>query len=311
MCCLFGMVDYGNCFTGKQRLYILSTLAEECEARGTDATGVAYNSGGQLRIFKRPLPAHKIRLFFPCDANVVMGHTRMATQGSAKKNCNNHPFRGAVGGMPFALAHNGVLRNDGKLRRKLGLHDTRIETDSYIAVQLIERRKVLSFDTLSYMAEQMEGSFTFTVLDGRNSLYFIKGDNPLCLVHFPRPGFYLYASTEGILAHALKKLQIVLEKPVRVETRCGDILKIDVSGRMTTSGFDTARLVLDSWQFPLFTGYPLPLSKTPAGHAEQEYLEELKSVAGAFGLCPEEIDRLVEEGITPEEIEEYLYCGEF
>lgn len=311
MCCLFGMADYGNCFTGRQKAYILSTLATECEARGTDATGVAYNSGGQLRIFKRPLPAHKIRLFFPCDTNVVMGHTRMATQGSARKNCNNHPFQGAVGGMPFALAHNGVLRNDGKLRRKLGLHATRIETDSYIAVQLIERRKVLSFDTLSYMAEQMEGSFTFTVLDGRESLYFIKGDNPLCLVHFPRMGFYLYASTEEILAHALKKLQIVLEKPIRVETRCGDILKIDAAGRITTGGFDTSGLVFNSWQFSLCSQYPFPLSKKPGGHAEQVYLEELKSVSGAFGLCPEEIDHLIEEGISPEEIEEYLYCGEF
>ena len=57
MCCLFGMNDYGNNFNGRQKSRILSILAKECEARGTNATGIAYNSGGRLRIYKRPWPA--------------------------------------------------------------------------------------------------------------------------------------------------------------------------------------------------------------------------------------------------------------
>ena len=61
MCCLFGMIDYGNSLTGKQKSRLLSVLATECEARGTDATGIAYNSGGKLRIYKRPLPGHKMK----------------------------------------------------------------------------------------------------------------------------------------------------------------------------------------------------------------------------------------------------------
>ena len=39
MCCLFGMLDYGGNFTGRQRTALLSILAAECEARGTDASG--------------------------------------------------------------------------------------------------------------------------------------------------------------------------------------------------------------------------------------------------------------------------------
>ena len=53
------------------------------------------------------------------------------------------------------------------------------------------------------MAEQVEGSFTFTVLDERENLYFVKGDNPLCLYYYPRSRVYLYASTEAILNRAL------------------------------------------------------------------------------------------------------------
>ena len=93
MCCLFGMLDPEHQSTGKQRARILRILAAASEARGTDATGVAYNSGGKLHVFKRPHPAHKIRFHIPEDALAVMGHTRMTTQGDARRNYNNHPFQ--------------------------------------------------------------------------------------------------------------------------------------------------------------------------------------------------------------------------
>ena len=88
--------------------------------------------------------------------------------------------------MEFAFAHNGVIYNDIDLRRKQKLPRTKIQTDSYIAVQLIEQQKALDLDTLRTMAEQIEGSFSFTVLDRENQLYFIKGDNPLYILHSER-----------------------------------------------------------------------------------------------------------------------------
>ena len=57
MCCLFGILDCNSRLTGRQKSRMLSVLAAECEARGTDATGIAYTSGGRLRVYKRPLPA--------------------------------------------------------------------------------------------------------------------------------------------------------------------------------------------------------------------------------------------------------------
>ena len=248
MCCLFGMLDYGGNFTGRQRTAILSILATECEVRGTDAAGIAYNSGGSLRVYKRPVPAHKLRMRIPSDALFVMGHTRMTTQCSAKKNYNNHPFLGQAGGRRFALAHNGVLQNDRMLRRSLKLPQTKIQTDSYAAVQLIEKKKTLNLASLKYMAEQVEGSFTFTVLDEENNWYLVKGDNPMCLCRYPRSGLYLYASTEEILVNALKKIRLSLEKPKRIETECGDILKIAPDGAHTWGSFDDSQFW---WRWPL------------------------------------------------------------
>ena len=196
MCCLFGLIDYQGSLTAKQKNRILRELSIAAEERGTDATGIAYNTERGLQVYKRPLPAHRMHFKVPADAHVVMGHTRMATQGRAKRNENNHPFLGSIGRERFALAHNGVLYNDYSLRSARHLPKTKIETDSYIAVQLIEQQKALD---LRFMAEQVEGSFTFTVLTERDELYFVKGDNPLCLVHFPLTGTYVYASTAEIL----------------------------------------------------------------------------------------------------------------
>ena len=41
MCCLFGLIDYAECFSAYDKSKIISVLSKECEIRGTDATGIA------------------------------------------------------------------------------------------------------------------------------------------------------------------------------------------------------------------------------------------------------------------------------
>ena len=187
MCALFGYLDYGHQLSPKVLQKLVQALASASEVRGNHASGIAYNQGDYLTIYKRPKPAHKLKFQLPDGTSAVMGHTRFTTQGSEKCNYNNHPFRGKAG-TDFALAHNGVLYNDNTLRRDKHLPDTHIETDSYIAVQLIEQQGKLDFDSLRDMAEEVQGNFTFTVLDQDNSLYIIKGSNPMYLLHLQALG---------------------------------------------------------------------------------------------------------------------------
>ena len=245
MCCLFGLIDYKQMLSVKQKNQMLSVLATACEARGTDATGIAYNSGGKLRIYKRPVPGHRMRFHLPQDASMVMGHTRMATQGSPKKSWNNHPFPGTVRGEAFALAHNGVLYNDRTLRRQLKLPDTKVETDSYIAVQMIEQKRTLNFSSPRNMAERVEGSFTFTVLGPRDDLFIVKGDNPMCLVQFPSLGIYLYASTKEILQKAVHQMHLPAKSFNRIDLDCGEILQISQDGTLARSTFDDSNLLMN------------------------------------------------------------------
>ena len=302
MCCLFGMIDYRGHFTGRQKTRFLSVLAAECEARGTDAAGVAYCAGGALRVYKRPVPAHALGFRIPDDVSVVLGHTRMTTQGSQEKNYNNHPFLGNAGGRRFALAHNGVLYNDQLLRTSLRLPSTKIETDSYVAVQLLERQKALDLADLKYMAEQVEGSFTFTLLDEANRWYLVKGDNPLCLYHYPRLGVYLYASTEEILRKALRKQS--LGRPKRIEADCGDILKISPDGAIHRSAFETD---FGNWIPSLYA--PPAWRNCSQSNLEQEYRRHLEALAKWYGYDSLRVGDLLDQGFTLDDVAEFLYTG--
>ena len=166
MCALFGWLDYKGIVSDRLLKKLTQALANAAEERGTDASGIAYVKSGKVTIYKRPKPAHKIRFNAPNGTRAVMGHTRMTTQGNEKFNYNNHPFYGHAD-VNFAFAHNGVLYNDKELRTERHLPNTQIETDSYVAVQLIEQQGKLDFDSLKSMAESVQGSFCFTAGSGR------------------------------------------------------------------------------------------------------------------------------------------------
>ena len=299
MCSLFGLIDFDKRLTAKQKNRILNTLARECEVRGTDATGIAYNIAGRMRVYKRPLPAHKMRLHIPNGVNVVMGHTRMTTQGSEKRNQNNHPFAGKADGKSFALAHNGVLWNDRTLKLTENLPQTSVETDSYVAVQLIEKQNALDFDRLKTMAETVEGSFVFTVLDNEDSIWFVVGDNPLCIFRYD--GFLLYASTEKILCNTASKLH--LSAPVSVQhPEEGEILKIDRNGQVTTGSFIPRMIYPHWWRYrPYYGSFLLDEEE------QKSIYGDLFNAAKSMGVSEDEIQALLDYGCDPDEIEELLY----
>lgn len=306
MCGLFGFVDAGHKLTRKQRSSILSALATASESRGTDAAGIAYNADGRLNIYKRPIPAHCMWFRVPIEATVVAGHTRAATQGTAIRWCNNHPFLGNVGGRSFALAHNGVIFNDSQLRKQMKLPKTNIETDSYVAVQLIEAQKELSFASLQKMAEQLEGSVCITVLSDKDDIYFVKGDNPLYLAFFKNLNLYLYTSTFEILQKALKNISFQLGAHERIEVSSGEILRIGPDGHISRRYFDDRKLyssIYSAWFHDSNWGL-LPEEMSP----EAEYISFLKSMATYYGFRMEDVDALLAEGFSITDVEEIL-CG--
>ena len=280
MCSLFGWLDYEGVMPHRMLRKLTQALANAAEERGTDAAGISYVRNGEVIIYKRPKPAHKLHFNPPDGSAAVMGHTRMTTQGDTS----------------FAFAHNGVLWNDKDLRKEKLIPDTHIETDSYAACQLIESQQMLNFDSLKYMAETVEGNFTFTVLDEYNSLYIIKGSNPMCLLHFPVLGLYVYASTESIMKKALKQVGLHKFAMERVETDEGDILRIDKNGEITRSEFEVKkyRSKYSGWynydDFPYYNIHE----------------EMLLAYCGCYGVDSSDVELLLEYGYSCDEIEEML-----
>ena len=308
MCCLFGLYDYDNILSKRGKEKIIKVLSKEAEARGTDATGISYITNGKMIIYKRPLPAHKMKFNLKGDPTVIMGHTRLTTQGTQKVNANNHPFYSKELG--FSLAHNGVLYNDETLRKSEKLPKTSIETDRYIAVQLIEQKNEVNFESVKYMSEKVAGSFCFTVLDKNNDLYIVKGDNPMCLVDCG--GFYLYASTDKILFSALEKLKIKHIPEIKMESY--SIFKISRTGSIEKTDFEPSEdYIFGKYSYGNFSrNYYSNLKPTRKRHnnsdfADKEYYEDIIDYAEFIGFDKEFVDGSLAEGWTLDDIAEMLY----
>ena len=297
MCAVFGFLDYKEKVSNAVLKKLIHYLSVAAEVRGTDATGIAYVRDGSMVTYKKPKPAHKVKLFFPRDTRAVIGHTRFTTQGSEKRNCNNHPFEGRCGTESFALAHNGVLYNDRELRREQHLPPTSIETDTYVAVQLLEQEQNLDAENIKRMAELVEGSFVFTILRNDNTLFLVKGNNPLTICHFPALGLYVYASTKSILDNTLKKVNLN-GKYSEVDVSEGEILEINSAGNLSRSTF-----TMQDYIHTMFNPYNWDYAKW---WIEDEREELLLEYCGTFGVSEEEVELLLEVGYDPDEIEELL-----
>lgn len=298
MCAIFGFFDYGKKVSSNTLKKLLRALSVAAESRGTDATGFSYVRGGNIVTFKKAKPAHKVKLYFPRDTTAVIGHTRFTTQGSEKNNYNNHPFEGSTDSHNFALAHNGVLFNDKELRKEKNLPDTEIETDSYIAVQLIERENIVDSNSIKTMSEAVTGSFVFTILRDDNTFYLVKGDNPITVIHFSEYGLYVYASTTAILNAAMKAVKFA-GRCVEIAVNDGEIIRIDSDGKLSVSTFEQKiqKINYRNW----YNWYGCDFDAD-----DEDYTNDLLLICGCYGVDREDVELLLELGYTTDEIEEML-----
>ena len=304
MCGLFGFSKYSNDEI-KNLSDLTNSLAEQSAVRGTDATGIAFTNSGGINIIKDSKSAYRMNFKHP-DVKALIGHTRHSTQGSEKKNYNNHPFLAKCNNSRFALAHNGVLSNDKELRHKFQLPKTKIETDSYIAVQLIESQKHLDFDSIKYMSERTEGSFSYSILDDKNNIWIVKGDSPLSILHFPKLKMYVYASTDEILYKALVDYQPLFKALKNgdfeeIDISEGIIIKISSKGILEKNKFDYSYYCGRNWWDFGIKPYHSSVS------TQDSYIEDLKSIACYQGFSSETVDELLNNGFNLEEIEDYIY----
>lgn len=178
-----GIVGYA----GKaQAVPMLLEGLSKLEYRGYDSAGICVYGGDGLQIVKT-----KGRLQTLADKlkdNTIsgtagIGHTRWATHG-APSDINSHPHLSDNG--KIALVHNGIIENEGSLRKWLldkGV-GFRSETDTEVIVNLVEYYYAQERDFLQAVRRtltQLEGSFALGIMcaDCPGTLIAAKKDSPL------------------------------------------------------------------------------------------------------------------------------------
>ena len=77
------------------------------------------------------------------------------------------------------------------------------------------------------------------------------------------------------------------------------IIRIDRQGKTHYAQFASADPYIESFY-------------RPRGHVTQrEYFQALKTMAVFHGFDPEEINRLLADGYTAEDVEDLIYCGRY
>ncbi|MDO5785784.1 MAG: hypothetical protein Q4P20_12055 [Eubacteriales bacterium] len=183
------------------------------------------------------------------------------------------------------------------------LPHTKIETDSYVAVQLLERERKLDFSSIRKMAETVEGNFTFIILDRKNNLYIVKGTNPMCIAHFKEAGFYLYASTQDILCRAIAKLDLEELDFDFVPMDDGEILCIRANGTMQHAKFD----ICNQWDYlSAYSQYYYGYGRDSRSECET-YIDQLLIEAERNGIDSSIIRMLLDAGYSWIDVEELIY----
>jgi predicted glutamine amidotransferase/uncharacterized protein with PIN domain len=113
MCGIFGAVNLRE--TQFDLYPYIKELGIRSLNRGADAGGLAWYDKTGMRYIKKPGPISQLFKGFKKPAlkslrssSMIIGHTRLATQGSAQFNRNNHPLIKNN----LALVHNGIVWDD-------------------------------------------------------------------------------------------------------------------------------------------------------------------------------------------------------
>ena len=149
-----------------------------------------------------------------------------------------------------------------------------VETDSYVAVQLLEKNKTLDFDSLQAMAEAVEVHSSLRYLI-RTTPSGSSSEITRCASC--SDGFLL---TFTILCKSIKKLRLKAPTDI-LEPKEGEILRIDRAGRITTGAF-APRTSYEHWWRRYSPYYRDCCIDTPVNY------DDLFSVAKAFGVSADE-----------------------
>ncbi len=228
---------------------LANALLSEGEVRGTHASGYSYvTRDGKTGTFKAPITGSQLELKgLPRKADSVIMHTRFATHGPASENVNNHPLKSVD--ERITLVHNGVLFNHDSVRAMLTNGSQLPEVDSSVAPEMLSEYGTDGFSVIG-------GDAAFAWFDTQtgNTIHLSRLNHSPVSIARLEDGSFVFASTDGILAKALKRLGLRwfghYPKPF-IELQDGDYLTIQDAKAQQHEDLDwdrAARRYTQNWR---------------------------------------------------------------
>ena len=196
-----GVIGFLTDKPGEDNYKMLGDLLYISAARGTDATGIAIIEDKKIKVTKEDIPADKfIKKYYLglkkeiSKASVVVGHTRLATQGHQRDNNNNHP----IIGKKYVMVHNGTCSSMTRIKT----YPYKGTVDSEILLSYVEEKG------LAKGLEGLQGSAAVAIVKEGDPLtvHLWRHNNPLWIAYDPLKKTIFFASTEDILKEGLSNL---------------------------------------------------------------------------------------------------------
>jgi glucosamine--fructose-6-phosphate aminotransferase (isomerizing) len=189
MCGIFGVVGkYHNAAE------IIWEGLKKLEYRGYDSWGIAVKEDGKLVRERHTGKIGERKTSLP-QSSIGLGHTRWATHGGVTIG-NAHPHLSCDG--KLCLVHNGIVENFLEIKQKLKGHHWQSETDTEVALHLIEEVGLLK------AFKKIIGMNAFILLDSVNErLVAVKNGSPL-IIGIGKNANYISSDVWVLLDHTNK-----------------------------------------------------------------------------------------------------------
>lgn len=217
MCGILGYIEKNDA-KAKNYLKKINKLFLASESRGKEASGISFLYDNNIKVIKSQLPASKLiktekyqNLFKnlkPKNRLALIGHARLATNGTMENNNNNQPIikKNLIG------VHNGIVVNDNELWEKFPDLNREFEVDTEIFLSLTDYflhkdKTIISAIRKTY--EQIEGTASIAIMF-RNCEYILLATNNGSLYggYARDKNFFAFASEFNILKKILPEANI-------------------------------------------------------------------------------------------------------
>lgn len=220
MCGIFGLIVNGK-RSMEQHLIrrVIEDMYRLSESRGKEAAGALFLEKSSIEVLKAPvrgselLQLPKMRTFLEHTSRamasqvscLLLGHTRMVTNGGDQIHDNNQP----VVRDELIAVHNGIIVNDVALWSEMSDLERRYEVDTEAYLALVQSQEHWREDFVSAAARAMRG------LEGANSLAVVStlhdslllatSNGSIYYVHDQESNLFMFMSEYAFLSRLVDK----------------------------------------------------------------------------------------------------------